>query len=59
MTENKRIAVNVLASYGRSLLALICGLLTSRWILMALGQSDYGLFGVVGGLMVFITLPGS
>ena len=56
MTENKRIAVNVLASYGRSLLALICGLLTSRWILMALGQSDYGLFGVVGGLMVFITL---
>lgn len=56
MTENRRIALNVIATYGRSLLALVCGLLTSRWILMALGHSDYGLFGVVGGLMVFITL---
>ncbi len=54
MTENRRIALNTIATYGRSLFALACSLLTSRWILMALGHSDYGLFGVVGGLMAFI-----
>ena len=54
MTENKRIALNIAATYGRSLFALVCGLFTSRWVLMALGQSDYGLYGVVGGLTLFI-----
>lgn len=54
MTENRRIALNIAATYGRSLFALACGLFTSRWVLMALRQSDYGLYGVVGGLAVFI-----
>lgn len=54
MTENRRIALNIVATYGRSLFALVCGLFTSRWVLMALGQSDYGLYGVVGGLTAFI-----
>lgn len=48
MTENRRIALNIAATYGRSLFALVCGLFTSRWVLMALGQSDYGLYGVSG-----------
>lgn len=52
MTETRRIALNIAATYGRSLFALVCGLFTSRWVLMALGQSDYGLYGVVGGLTV-------
>lgn len=26
------------------------GLFTARWVLMSLGQVDYGLFGVVGGM---------
>ena len=54
MTENKRIALNVVATYGRSLYALGVGLFTGRWILMALGETDYGLYGVVGGLMAFV-----
>ena len=54
MTESGRLFVNVAAGYGRSLVALACGLFTGRWILMALGQTDYGLYGVVGGLTVFI-----
>lgn len=54
MTENRRIILNIGATYGRSLFALACGLFTSRWVLMALGQSDYGLYGVVGGLTAFI-----
>lgn len=54
MTENKRIFWNIVATYGRSLYALACGLLTGRWVLMALGAEDYGLYGVVGGMTVFI-----
>ena len=31
------------------------GLFTARWALCALGQVDYGLYGVVGGLAAFIS----
>lgn len=55
MTQNKRIFLNILATYGRSLYALILGLFTARWALMVLGESDYGLNGVVGGLTAFVT----
>lgn len=54
MTENRRIFLNIVATYGRSLYSLVCGILTGRWILMALGAEDYGLYGVVGGLTIFI-----
>lgn len=54
MTENRRIALNVVATYGRSLYALALGLFTSRWALMALGEVDFGLYGVVGSLVAFI-----
>lgn len=54
MTENRRIALNIAATYGRSLFALACGLFTGRWVLLSLGQVDYGLYGVVGGLTGFI-----
>jgi O-antigen/teichoic acid export membrane protein len=55
MTQNKRILINVLASYGRSLLSIACGLFSTRWVLMALGKTDLGLYGVVGGLALFVT----
>lgn len=54
MTANRRIILNFVATYGRSLYALVCGLFTSRWVLMALGEVDYGLFGLVGGLTAFV-----
>ena len=55
LTDNKRIVLNIAATYGRSLFALVCGIFTGRWVLMSLGHVDYGLFGVVGGLTAFIT----
>lgn len=54
MSPNRRIVLNIVATYGRSLYALVLGLFTARWALMALGQVDYGLYGVVGGLTAFI-----
>ena len=55
MTQNRRIVLNIVATYGRSLYALVCGLFISRWVLSALGKTDFGLYGVVGGMTVFIT----
>ena len=55
MSQNRRIVINVLATYGRNLFGLICGLFSARWMLNALGQEDFGLYGLVGGLTVFIT----
>jgi len=54
MTASRRIVLNVLATYGRSLLSLACGLFTGRWVLMSLGEVDYGLYGLVGGLTTVI-----
>ena len=54
MTPNRRIAINMAATYARSLVALACGLFSGRWILMALGEVDYGLFGLVGGMTAFV-----
>ena len=51
MTQNRRIVLNIVATYGRSLYALVLGLFTARWVLMSLGQVDYGLFGVVGEMV--------
>lgn len=55
MTANKRIFLNIVATYGRSLYALVIGLFCGRWTLMTLGEVDYGLIGVVGGLTAFVT----
>ena len=55
MTKNRRIFLNIIATYGRSLYALVCGLFISRWVLAALGNTDLGLYGVVGGLTVFVS----
>ena len=55
MTPNRRIFLNVIATYGRSLYALIIGLLCGRWAYVSLGTIDYGLLGLVGGLIAFVT----
>ena len=54
MFSSRRIALNIFATYGRSLYALAIGLFCGRWTLMALGEVDYGLIVVVGGLTAFI-----
>ena len=56
MTANRKIILNVAATYGRSLYGMVCGLFTARWVLLTLGEVDYGLIGVVGGLVGFISI---
>ncbi len=54
MSPNRRIFLNIIATYGRSLYALVIGLFTARWVLMALGQEDFGLYGLIAGLSAFV-----
>lgn len=55
ITPTQRIILNTLVTYGRNVFSIILGLFSGRWVLQALGNIDYGLMGVVGGLIVFAT----
>ena len=55
MNSGKRIALNAGFTYARSLLGMLLGVFSSRWLLEALGVVDYGLMSVVGSLIVFVT----
>lgn len=54
-SSNKRIAKNTLLLYARMLLLLVVSLYTSRIVLATLGVEDYGLYNVVGGIVVMFT----
>ncbi|NTV05795.1 MAG: MATE family efflux transporter [Chlorobiaceae bacterium] len=54
MTSAQRIALNTIATYARSIFSAALGLFSMRWVLGALGQSDFGLFSVVGSIITFI-----
>lgn len=54
MTSSKRIALNTLATFVRSLFGMTFGLFSSRWVLEAVGAVDFGLMGVVGALITFV-----
>jgi O-antigen/teichoic acid export membrane protein len=55
MTSLKRITFNTIATYSRSLISAGFTLFSSRWVIKALGVSDFGLFSLVGSIIVFIT----
>lgn len=46
---------NTVASYVRLVLSAGLALLSSRWILSALGETDFGLYAVVAGIMAFLS----
>lgn len=56
LTSNKRIVKNTAFLYMRMLLLLFINLYTARIFLNALGESDYGLYNVVGGIIVFFSV---
>lgn len=61
ISENsRRIARNTVLLYFRMFLMLLVGLYTSRVVLNALGQDDFGIYGAVGGVVaLFGILTGS
>lgn len=54
ISNNKRIAQNSALLYIRMLLIMSVTLYTSRVILQTLGIEDYGIYGVVGGIVTML-----
>ena len=52
--ENKRIARNTLLLYIRMIAMVIISLYTSRIVLKVLGEEDFGIYNVVGGIISFL-----
>lgn len=58
--RGQRIARNTLMLYVRMLFLMFIGLYTSRVVLSTLGVTDYGIYGVVGGVVaLFSVISGS
>ncbi|WP_455669345.1 oligosaccharide flippase family protein [Phocaeicola sp.] len=55
VSSNKRIAKNTLMLYVRMLLTMAVALYTSRIVLNVLGVEDYGIYNVVGGIVVMLS----
>lgn len=54
--NNKRIAKNTLMLYFRMPLMMAVSLYTSRIVLDTLGETDYGIYNVVGGFVTMFAL---
>lgn len=54
--SNKRIAVNTAIIYIRLAIVTVVSLLSTRYVLLALGASDYGLYNVVGSVVTMINV---
>lgn len=54
MSSNKTIAKNTLMLYIRMLISMFVGLYTSRVVLQTLGVEDYGIYGIVGGVVAMM-----
>ena len=50
-SDNKRIARNTLIIYVNLFLNMLIGVISSRFVLQALGVSDFGLYNVAGGVV--------
>lgn len=59
MNDNRKIALNTGVIYVKLIINAILGLYTSRLVLAALGESDYGLYSVVGGIVTFLNVIGT
>ena len=54
--NNKRIAVNTMIIYFKMIVVTVVGLFTTRYVLLGLGVSDYGLYNVMGGLLAMLNI---
>ena len=56
MNDNKKIAFNTLILYAKLIITIVISFMVSRYVLKALGASDYGLYNVVGGVVAMMNL---
>ena len=55
MTSQQRIVVNTAAQYTRTIINVCLSLYSTRLILVALGQTDFGIYSVVAGVVSLLS----
>ena len=55
MTNSQRIIVNTIAQYTRTIINVCLSLYSTRLILSALGQNDFGIYSVVAGVVAMLS----
>lgn len=55
-SDNRRIVNNTFALYVRQIITVIISLYTSRVVLQTLGVDNYGIYNLVGGVVVLFTI---
>lgn len=55
MDPQKRIIINTAAQYGRTIINVCLSLYSTRLILSALGQSDYGIYSLIAGVVAMLS----
>lgn len=56
MNNSNRVIFNTLVLYGRMAITLFITLFSTRWILKALGEQDYGIYNVIAGIVAMLSL---
>ena len=54
--DNMRIVINTIVIYIRMIIVSIVGLFTTRYVLLGLGVSDFGLYNIVGGILAVLNI---
>lgn len=49
-----RVIINTIAQYSRSLISIVVALYSTRLILQALGQNDYGIYSLIAGVVTML-----
>lgn len=55
MKSSSRMIMNSGIMYARVLITSIISLLSSRWVLLALGKEDFGIYSLVAGLLIMLS----
>lgn len=53
--SNKRIAKNTIFLYIRMVVVMVVSLYTTRLILQILGETDYGIYNIIGGIIIMFS----
>ncbi len=55
MRASNRLIINTLAQYARTIINVLLSLYSARLVLLILGQSDFGLYSLVGGVVALLS----
>lgn len=59
LTQKNKVLTNAVVTYGRTVISAAISLFSSRWVLNGLGVADYGVYVIVGSIVVFVVFLNS